>query len=84
MAGLQLMEGMKGNIKVILKPNSSCNRIAGFDNEKKAYIIEVKAPAHENKANIELVKFLSKSIKKKVRILKGLKSREKILEISEK
>ncbi len=78
------MEGITGNVKVILKPNSNCNKIAGFDNKKKAYLVEVKAPAHENKANIELVKFLSKLLKKKVRILKGMKSREKVLEITEK
>ncbi len=78
------MEAMKGNVRVILKPNSSCNKIVEFDDGKKTYRIDVKAPAHENKANIELVKFLSKALKKKVRILKGMKSREKILEISEK
>jgi len=41
----------------------------------------VKAPAHDNKANAELLRFLSKTLKKKFRIVKGMKSREKILEI---
>jgi uncharacterized protein (TIGR00251 family) len=75
------MKGIKGNARVILKPNSKENKIAGFDKDKDAYKIEIKAPAHENKANAELIKFLSKSLRKKVRILKGIKSREKLLEI---
>ena len=71
----------QGIINVILKPNSKQNKIVEFDKEKNVYKIEVKALAHENKANLELIKFLSKSLKKKVRIIKGMKSREKVLEI---
>ena len=35
----------------------------------------------DNKANIEVIKFLSKSLKKKVKIVSGLKSKEKMIEI---
>ncbi len=72
------------NVKVILKPNSSKNKIIKFDSERNAYIVEIKAPAHNNKANIELVKFLSRFLKKDVKIIRGFKSREKILKISPK
>lgn len=72
------------NVKVILKPNSSKNKIVKFDSERNAYIVEIKAPAHNNKANIGLVKFLSRFLKKDVKIIRGFKSREKILKISPK
>ncbi len=72
----------QGIIKVILKPNSTKNRIIKFDSERNAYRIEIKAPAKDNKANIELIKFLSKSLKKNVKIIKGFKGKEKLIKIS--
>ena len=77
------MEEIKqGIIKVILKPNSPKNRIIKFDSERNAYRVEIKAPAQDNKANIELIKFLSRSLKKNVKIIRGFKNREKLLRIS--
>ena len=77
------MKGIKqGIIKVILKPNSSKNKIKEFDSERNAYRIEIKATAQDNKANVELVKFLSRALKKDVKIIKGFKSREKLIKIS--
>lgn len=67
--------------KVIVKPNSRKNEILGYDEGKQAYIINIKEKAEDNKANIELVKFLSKMLGRKARIKSGLKSREKIIEI---
>ena len=61
---------------------SSKNKIVKFDSERNAYIVEIKAPAYNNKANIELVKFLSRELKKDVKIIKGFKNREKLLRIS--
>jgi len=66
--------------KVIIKPNSSKNEIMGFDDNKRAYKISIKEKAQDNKANKELIKFLSKVLGKKVRIKSGFKSREKIIE----
>jgi len=74
----------QGTIKVILKPNSLKNRIIKFESEKNAYRIEIKAPAQENKANLELIKFLSKSLKKNIKIIQGFKSREKLIKISQR
>ena len=77
------MEEIKqGVIKVILKPNSSKNKIKEFDSEKGAYKIDIKAPAQDNKANIGLVKFLSNVLKKDVKIIRGFKSKEKLIKIS--
>ncbi len=71
----------EGNVKVILKSNSPKNRIVKFDSERNAYRVEIKAPAQHNKANIELVKFLSRFLKKDVKLIKGFKSREKLIKI---
>ena len=48
--------------------------------DKDAYVINIKEKAEDNKANIELIRFLSKELNKKVRIKSGLKSKIKILE----
>lgn len=66
--------------KILVKPNSRENKIMGFDENKNAYVVSIKAKSENNKANIEIIKFLSKSLKKRVRIVSGLKSKEKIIE----
>ena len=43
--------------------------------------IALKSPAEQNKANIELIKFLTRLTKKKIKIIKGLKSKTKVVEI---
>ena len=67
--------------KIIVKPNAKENKIEGFDKERNAYRISIKARPQDNKANIELLKFLSKLLKKNVKIGSGFKSKEKIIEI---
>jgi len=46
----------------------------------EVWIISCTSPAESNKANIEIIKELSKQYKK-VRIVKGLKSKKKIIEV---
>lgn len=67
--------------KIIVKTNARENRIECFDASRNAYIVHIRAKPEDNKANIEIIRFLSKRLKKKVRISSGLKSREKIIEI---
>ena len=74
------MQIKETKFRVIIKPNSSKNEIIGFDNNKKVYKINIKEKAQDNKANKELITFLSKILSKKVKIKSGLKSREKIIE----
>ena len=71
----------KNKLKVVLKPNSNEDEIIKYDGVKNALIISVKAPAIENRANLALIKLIKKKTKKRARIIKGLKSREKIMEI---
>lgn len=68
-------------LKVLIKPNSPKNSVLGFDSNKKALKISIKAVPEKGKANAELIRFISKSLKKKVEIIKGLKSREKTLKV---
>ncbi|MDP3765486.1 MAG: DUF167 family protein [Nanoarchaeota archaeon] len=75
------MEIKESRFNVIVRPNSKENKIDSFDKGKNAYRISIRAKAEDNKANIEIIKFLSKLLKKKVKIISGFKSREKIIEI---
>ncbi len=50
-------------------------------NQIPIYKVYLKKPAKDNKANIELIKLLSKYFKSQIRIIKGLKNRKKVIEI---
>lgn len=73
------MQIIGNSFKIIVKPNSSRNEILGYDKERKAYRINIKAKPEGNKANIEIIKFFSRLLKKRVSIVKGLKSKEKVI-----
>tara|TARA_Y100000031_G_scaffold132190_1_gene153060 strand:+ start:24481 stop:24783 length:303 start_codon:yes stop_codon:yes gene_type:complete len=65
------MQIKQKTFKAIIKPNSSRNRIIDYDENKKAYKINIKAKPEDNKANVELMKFLSKVLGKKLKIKSG-------------
>ena len=71
------------SFSVKITPNSATNEVVGFDESIKAYRVRIKAPARDNKANKELVRFLSKIIGKKVMIKSGLKRRVKRLIVAD-
>jgi len=69
-------------LKLRIKPNSSENKFIESEN-----LVYVRAQAIKNKANIELIKTLAKHYKvssSQIKIIKGLSSREKVIEILEK
>lgn len=70
---------MKLNIKV--QPNSKKQEIQ-TDIDGKISKVFLKKPAKNNKANIELKKFLSRYFKTKVKIIKGFTSKRKTIEIN--
>ena len=74
-----MMNIKESKFKAIVKPNSGENKIEGFDSNRKAYIISIRAKPEDNKANIEIIKFLSKLLKKRVSIASGFRSKEKII-----
>ena len=70
------------NIHVKVKPNSSQQKIESFGNNR--YLIYLTEPAEDNKANLELIKILSKYFKNpatRIKIKFGLTGKEKIIEI---
>ncbi|MFH1072524.1 MAG: DUF167 domain-containing protein [Nanoarchaeota archaeon] len=68
-------------LKVLVKPGQRTNSILGWDEQRKALKITIKERAEDNKANIELVNYLSKLLAKRVRIKSGFRSKEKIVEM---
>ena len=65
-------------LEVKVKTNCGKNKMIIKDNK---YLIELNAKPKNNEANIELIKFLSKEFKNKVRIVKGFKSRIKLIDV---
>jgi len=65
------------NIKV--KTSSGKQEIKEISNNQ--YTISLKSPPEDNKANLELVKLLKKHFKKDIKIIKGKKSKNKIIEV---
>ena len=67
------------SLRVLVKPGKKKNYVLGYDYEKKALLIEIKAPAQNNKANKEVIRFISKLLKKRVKIKSGHTSKLKTL-----
>lgn len=72
----------KGELKIIVRPNSPKTEVIRWDSEKRALRVNVHAHPEKGQANKEVVRFFSKKLKKKVVIKSGLKSRCKILQIA--
>ena len=71
------MENLKFPIKIVVKPNSKKEKIElleGF------YKVEIKEKAEDNKANIAVIKILSKYFGKPVYIKSGFKSKRKLID----
>ena len=69
---------MEFPIEVKVKTNCGKNKIILKEDK---YFVELNAKPKNNEANIELIKFLSKEFKKKLRVVRGLKSRKKLIDV---
>ena len=79
---LILMRCIKEDVfRVLAKPNARKSGILGFDKARQAYKVAIAAPAEDNKANMELVRFLSKEMGRKVKIASGLRGKVKVLRV---
>lgn len=67
------------NIKIKLHPNSSHEKIEKLS--ENYYHVWIKERPFNDKANKGLKKFLKNYFRKEIKIIKGLKSRDKIVEI---
>jgi uncharacterized protein (TIGR00251 family) len=65
-------------LRILVKPNANKSEI--LERGDGFLKVAVAAPPDKNKANKELIRFLSKEFKTKVRIKSGLASKEKIVE----
>jgi len=73
---------MPTKIKVKVKPNSAKNSIENFENNM--YLVYLKEPAENNRANIELINMLSKYFGVpvgRIKIKFGTSSSEKTIEL---
>ena len=68
---------VKFPLEVKVKVNCSRNKLVIKNDD---YIIELNAKPKNNEANLELIKFLSKELRKRVRIIKGFKSKTKLID----
>lgn len=71
----------ESRFNVIVKTKSNSNKLVGFDKEKQAYSLNIKAVLEKGQANKEIIRFLSRLSKKQVRIVRGVKNKEKIIEV---
>ena len=69
---------MEFPIEVKVKTNCGKNKIILKEDK---YFVELNAKPKNNEANIELIKFLSKEFKKRLRIVRGLKSKIKLIDV---
>jgi len=67
-------------VRIFIKPHSQKNEFIGYDNEKGAFVLKIKAPAFEGKANNELLKFL-KELDVNAMILQGKTNHFKVLQV---
>lgn len=70
------------SFSIIVRPNAPETKIIRFDEEKGVFRVDVAAPPEGNKANLELIKFFTRLLKKNVRIIRGATSKHKIIQIN--
>ena len=66
-------------IKVKVKPNSKSQKIEKI--KENEYEVKLKSKPEDNKANLELIKLMKKHLNKEIKIIKGLKSKNKVLKV---
>lgn len=67
-------------IGVNVKTNQKHSSVT-FDKEKNSYLVCVKSPPENNKANVEVIKLMSKHFGKKAKIFSGLTSKKKLISV---
>jgi len=72
----------RGRASILVRPNAKKDELLCWDEEKNAFRVAIAARAENNEANLAVIKFFSKLAGKRVHIIKGLKSKSKILSIT--
>lgn len=66
---------------VIVKPSAPKTEVLGYDKDIGAYRIAIAAKAEDNKANVELIKLLSRLSGRRARITAGKTGRRKLISL---
>lgn len=72
---------LRGKVRVRVRPSSSRNNLLRYDEASNTLHVAVQAPPVDNKANLALVKLLSRQFKQPVRLVSGNKSKNKLVQI---
>ena len=72
---------MSCKVKIHVTPNAKKFAVKGFDQWRGAWLVDISARAEKGKANKELVSELSRLFGKEVRLVAGVHSRDKVVEI---
>ncbi len=72
----------KNRILILARPNSGKTEILEYREKEDLFVVAVKAPPVDGKANAEIERYFSKTLKKKIRIIGGKRGKRKILEVS--
>lgn len=70
-----------GTLRVLIKPNAPRTEIMNYSEAESYFKIAVAAPPKEGRANLELARFLSRALGRKVRVKSGHSSKRKVLEV---
>jgi hypothetical protein len=77
-----LKRAKDGRLSVIVTPNTKKTAVLAWDEARQALRVSVEAPPERNRANVELVKFLSRLFGKRVELVAGATGRRKILRLN--
>ena len=64
---------------ILVKTGAPKTAVLGYDEARDAIKIAVAAQPENNKANVELIKFLQKKLKKECEIVSGKASKKKVV-----
>ena len=68
-------------IKVAVKPNSKKTEFLSYDEKRGLFTISVKSAPENNRANLDLIRFLSKILSKPLNIVSGATSKIKLVKV---
>ena len=79
---LQICSNIKSDLQIKVKPNSNKQKIQNLENNN--YLVCLKSPPENNKANSELINLLSKYFSvpiASIKIKRGMHSNKKVVEV---
>lgn len=71
------------SLSLHVRPGAPKTIIRGWDETREALRVDIAAQPENNKANVEVLKFFSKLLKKKVVLIRGQSDRRKVIRIED-